>query len=252
MNDFGFIITRCVKDLKHNDLWKQCVQCLFTCYPDKNIVIIDDYSTVPVTEEDYKQEYMQNVYVQKSEMLPGCGELLPYLYLHQKRYFKKAIVLHDSVFVHEPFESNTIITTDTVRYIWSFGEHEPYYKTYCRSLLELLGIDGDVYTKKEWQDQGCFGTMCIIDLYFLDEIISMHNLYILVPFVQTRFHCMCLERVFAIVCFVILKSKDKQVPLSIHGSIVEYMPYGTLFEQYKSHKDYYRQAYSIVKTWNSR
>ena len=78
MNDVGFIITRCVKDLKHNDLWKQCVQCLFTCYPDKNIVIIDDYSTVPVTEEDYKQEYMQNVYVQKSEMLPGCGELLPY------------------------------------------------------------------------------------------------------------------------------------------------------------------------------
>ena len=25
-----------------------------------------------------------------------------------------------------------------------------------------------------------------------------------------------------------------------------------LFEQYKYHKDYYRQTYSIVKTWNSR
>ena len=76
--DVGFIITRCVHFQHHNVLLNECVSCIHSFYPSNLIVIIDDYSSI-----DIDTSSMTNVIVEKSEVSKGCGELLPYIYLHK-------------------------------------------------------------------------------------------------------------------------------------------------------------------------
>jgi hypothetical protein len=241
--DVGFIITRCVHFQHHNVLLNECVSCIRSFYPSNLIVIIDDYSSI-----DIDTSSMTNVIVEKSEVSKGCGELLPYIYLHKNKYFEKAVILHDSVFINSVLDTNTT----TVQYLWSFGEHEPYYRVYTEFLLSLLHIDTEVYIKKEWQDQGCFGTMSVITLSFLTELFDMFPLHILTPYITIRVHRMCLERVFAICCFLFFKKKSELLQPSLYGSIVEYMPYGTTYDEYIQNKEHYKSTYPIIKVWVTR
>ena len=239
----GFIMTRCVHSEKHDVLWKECVSCIRSFYPLNTIIIIDDYSSI-----DIDTSSMTNVLVEKSEVSKGCGELLPYIYLYKKKYFDKAVIIHDSVFMNCVLDTSTT----TVQYLWSFSEHEPYYRVYTEFLLSLLHIDPEVYIKKEWQDRGCFGTMCVITLSFLTELFEVFPLPILAPFINTRLHRMCLERVFAICCFLFFKNRSVPLQHSLYGNIVDYMPYGTSYEEYMQNKQHYTSTYPLIKVWNSR
>ena len=71
----------------------------------KKIVIVDDNSNYEYvkSEFDYK-----NIEIIQSEF-PGRGELLPYYYLLKYKFFKNAVIIHDSVFFHKriPFEKFT-------------------------------------------------------------------------------------------------------------------------------------------------
>ena len=241
--DIGFIITRCVHFEEHNVLLNECISCIRSFYPLNTIVIIDDYSSI-----DFDTSSMTNIIVEKSQVSKGCGELLPYIYLHKNKYFEKAIIIHDSVFINSVIDTSTT----TVQYLWSFGEHEPYYRVYTEFLLSLLHIDKDIYIKKEWQDQGCFGTMCVITLSFLEELFDMFPLPMLAPFITIRVHCMCLERVFAICCFLFFKNRSISLQPSLYGSIVDYMPYGTSYNEYIQNKQHYTSIYPIIKVWISR
>lgn len=242
---FGFVVTRCVRSREHDLLWRHCVRCVRECYPSVPIVVLDDHSDgycVSTCDDP-------NVTIVASDRRPGCAELLPYLYLRTSRRFDKAVVLHDSVFLHRPFAPGVVEDVATVRYLWSFEEHEPYYRTGTERMLACLGIDPDEYVRKEWQGFGCFGTMSIMTLAFLDRLFERYPLENLEPLLHTRLDRMCLERAFAIACFLAL---EKRVAPSVHGDIVQYMPYNTTYGQYVDRNAYWRSTYPIVKVWNGR
>lgn len=246
---FGFIVTRRVCNIDHDKLWRECVRNIRRCYPYVPIVVIDDHST-----HDYSSScgmfdpFMDGlIVVVKSDLPPGCGELLPYIYMHRKRYFHKAVILHDSVFLHVPFAPQVIENVNTVRYLWGFDEQETHFIAPTKYLLTLMNIDPEIYTRKEWE--GCFGTMCIITLSFLEQLMTRYPLYTLVPLMHGRLRRMCLERVFAIACFMMLRNDTEP---SIHGNIVNFMRYGLSYDEYKQHETVLREKYPIIKVWNSR
>ena len=91
---FGFIIIRHVNSEKTNKYWNHNIRLIRRFYPFRLIVIIDDNSNYDYVkaEFDYK-----NIRVVQSEF-PGRGELLPYYYFLKYKFFKNAVILHDSVY----------------------------------------------------------------------------------------------------------------------------------------------------------
>ena len=66
-------------------------------YPFSKIIIIDDNSNYDFVKADveYKNvEFIQSEY-------PGKGELLPYIYYARHKWFERAVIIHDSVFIHK-------------------------------------------------------------------------------------------------------------------------------------------------------
>ena len=100
---YGFIITRHVNTEKTNRYWNQSVKLIRTYYPYRQIVIIDDNSNYDFVKSDH--EY-KNIVIVQSEF-PGRGELLPFIYYLKYKWFDNAVIIHDSLFIHNriPFES---------------------------------------------------------------------------------------------------------------------------------------------------
>lgn len=242
MNPYGFVMTRHVTNEKHDQLWRMACRSIRQFY-DYPIIIIDDYSDIEINDNDLPV----NTTVVKSKYTKGCGELLPLLYLNTERWFECTVILHDSVQLIQPFHES-IWTTSSVRYLWSFEEHEPYYRDITEHLLNFIGIDKEVYNKKEWQGYGCFGVMCIIHINFLSALINRYHLETLEPYITSRFLRMCFERVFSISCFLLLQGYTDP---SLFGNIVTYMPYGLTYDMYMTSTDTWKHL-PCIKIWSAR
>ena len=122
--DYGFIITRHVNSIKTNKYWNYCIQCIRRFYPSEKykIVVIDDNS-----KKEFLKEFnnYENVTYIQSEF-PGRGELLPYYYFYQYHFFKKAVIIHDSVFFQKRIKFENIHLP--VLPLWHF-ENEKKEKT---------------------------------------------------------------------------------------------------------------------------
>lgn len=248
LQNIGFVMVRCVSHPKHARLWKYCYRSIRRYHPSISIVIIDDHSVPELISDE--NDIIGNDYrtlVVRSRYPKGNGEMLPLLYLHEQRWFDVAICIHDSVFLQTVLDETLLSSVKTVRYLWGFVETEPYYRSYCRHHLQRYGLNPNIYDQKKWMP-GCFGTMCIIRLNFLDKLMSKFDLRKL-P-VRTRLERMCLERMFAILCFVTLGGTVPPAPI-IHTDITRYMQYGITFDQFIGNKFRYRTL-PLVKVWNGR
>ncbi len=136
---------------------------------------------------------MTNVTVIESEY-PGAGELLPYYYLWKLKPFKKAIILHDSMFIKEELD-----ISDS-KFLWHFSDHR-----WDRTDLEvemLLALKNrkillDRYCRKDtWI--GCFGAAMVIDVEHLSLIMENEGVEKLLPMIKGREHRMAIERVMAL------------------------------------------------------
>jgi len=96
MTSFGFIITRHVNSEKTNKYWNHSVKLLRILYPYVKIVIIDDNSDQQYIKSQFNYK---NIQIIQSEF-HGRGELLPYYYYIKNKFFDNAIIMHDSVFIH--------------------------------------------------------------------------------------------------------------------------------------------------------
>ena len=94
---YGFILTRHVNSVKTNNYWNHSVKLLRSLYPHRKIIIIDDNSNYDFVKAEF--DYT-NVELIQSEF-QGRGELLPYYYFLKHKFFKNAVVIHDSVFFHK-------------------------------------------------------------------------------------------------------------------------------------------------------
>lgn len=232
----GFIILRHVNSELTNKYWMLSYFYIRKFYPDNPIVIIDDNSNYNFINLK-KEKTLKNTKIVKSEF-PARGELLPYYYFIKNKFFDKAVIIHDSVFIKKKIDFDV----KNYRFIWEF-EHcwdnvkgETNLISALKNSEELLKF----YNKKNlWK--GCFGAMTVISYDFLQEIEKKYEITRLVEFVKNREQRKCLERIFG----CIFEYNDNRNTL--YGNIQKYIKFGIKFDK----KDWYRKK-PIIKVWSGR
>lgn len=252
---YGFIITRHVNSDKTNRYWNQSVKLIRTYYPHRQIVIIDDNSNYDFVKSDH--EY-KNIEIIQSEF-HGRGELLPFIYYLKYKWFDNAVIIHDSLFIHNriSFESFKL----PVIPLW----HCPYDKENLPNLLRIskylkknsllnkilngsqmniLGITNDKYNV-------CFGCQCYINLKFLEKIEIKYNISNLVNVIQNRPDRCALERIFGII-FTIEYPKLHSIP-SFFGNIHKTKnAFEYNYDAYISDFQENKIPHKFVKVWTGR
>lgn len=253
---YGFIITRHVNSELTNQYWNQCVKLIRTHYPLKKIVIIDDNSNYAFiqAQHDYKNlEIIQSEY-------PKRGELLPYIYFLRYKWFDRAVILRDSVFIHKriPFERIGY----PVLPLW----HHAYDKDNLDNLLRISSnLKHNLYLKQRLKgsdinilglNQGekfelCFGAMSYIQLSFLEMLEAKYRITNLIRVINSRTDRCGLERIMGLLFWQ--ECPKLKYTHSLFGSIFKH------HKAFKYHYDEYsndfknKKAYeSFVKVWTGR
>jgi len=239
MNSYGFIIIRHINSTLTNEYWKECYTCIRKFYPENQIVIIDDNSNNSfINSENF---LMTNTQIIKSDY-PGRAELLPYIYFLKNKWFDKAIIIHDSIFIQEYID----FSTDKYKFLWYF-EHDNWDQPADEEdLIKSLDNHEDLldYHNKRHLWKGCFGVMSVISYDFLKSLDDKYSLSNLLDKVKTRYNRCSWERVFASMC----QHRHKYYNFHIFGNILQYCKWGINFYQYKTIKI----DLPVIKVWTSR
>jgi len=254
MDTFGFIITRHVNSEKTNRYWNQNVKLLRRLYPLRKIVVIDDNSnpTFILSDLDYK-----NIEVIQSEF-HGRGELLPYYYFLKYKFFKNAIIIHDSTFFHKriAFEQLDGINVLPLWHFYSDSENIENTKRIVHALKNntlisnKLSRDTNILGMPTDKWFGCFGVQSYISLSFLERIQEKYNITNLIYNVKCRADRCCLERIFGAIfnteCPGLFRQK------SLLGDIMKYQKWGYHYDQYMDDFKQGKLPKYIVKIWTGR
>lgn len=258
MDNLGFIITRHVNSERTNLYWNHSVKLIRTLYSIHiKIIIIDDNSNSEFVknEHDYK-----NIIIINSEY-PTRGELLPYIYYHKHKWFKRAVILHDSSFINKKINFNKIKLP--VLPIWHFEKDIDDVDNTMR-IVKYLKNSNDVIKKlnmvtdqimnininnsTSWK--GCFGVQCVIDLWFVEKLEEKYMFSNLINAVHCRLDRCALERIFACMfhneCSRLISSP------SLMGDIQRLGIWGYTIEQYMEEFNQHKAKYAIMKVWTGR
>lgn len=241
-NSFGFIVIRHVNNALTDKYWKLSYHCIRKYHPDTEIVIIDDNSNYTFVDVHFETT-LHNTTIIKSAYQQR-GEMLPYLYLSEKRFFDIAVILQDSVFLNKNIDLN-LNPNENYKFIWEFEHDWDDDHTEITLLSHLTNNAGliELYRNKtKWK--GCFGSMSVVRLSFLQKVHTNHNITNLIPHITCRAKRSCFERIIA--C-VLQHNDTNQFRGSLLGNIHKYCPWGVHWHQRK-----YFSHLPIIKVWTGR
>lgn len=247
MADVGFIILRHVTSRMTDMYWKECYRCIRRWYPQAPVMIVDDSSSEWL-QEDLMMTRCTVVYDREN---PGRGELLPYLYFHRLKPFRRAIIVHDSVFLQAPLK---IGEAEGIQFLWSIPHHFDYsILQEIRGLIDALpsSVREEVHELYGRKDKWCgaFGVMSVVSWELLNEIVERYDLFRRwLPLLQKRDDRSALERVLGLV-FYHHAANGSPVAASLHGDILKYIHWGVSFTDWL--KGGYEQ-YPVMKVWSGR
>lgn len=259
IDDFGFIITRHVNSETTNKYWINCINCIKNYYKDKKIIIIDDNSNYDfIDEKCFKDD--NKIKIIKSEY-PGRGELLPFYYYHKNKFFNNAVIIHDSVFIHNKIDFDLLINKKIdVIPLWHFNaDRDNYLNTYkIASLLnnslsiqkKITGNDDGLLSLKQYKWYGCFGVQCFINHNFLNSIVAKYKLFNLLHRINNRADRCSLERIFGAIFSI--ENKELYKYKSIFGNIYVHQKWSYNYNQYISDCNQRKINKSIIKVWTGR
>jgi hypothetical protein len=235
--EIGFIVTRHVSTELHGKYYKKCYESIRRFYPEVPIVIIDDNSNQSLIDREYDSK-MQNTTIVQSEY-PKRGELLPYIYFIRNKWFKKAVIIHDSVFINSLID----FSRDNV----SLWDAEHTWNNPSKELYLIMKLNNNKSLVKQYHDKTrwrlCFGVMAFVTHDFIVQLNVEHNLINLINFVVNReFRC-CLERIMGL-----LLCKDGIKP-SEFGNIHKHSSWGFQFSDDIIEKN---PHIPIIKVWSGR
>jgi hypothetical protein len=224
-----------------------------TLYPNRQIVVIDDNSNSAFVKSDFKYK---NLTIVQSEY-PGRGELLPYYYYSIHKWFDKAIILHDSVFIHSriPFETFNM----PVLPLWHFHDYkldnEANNIRIAKSLthgteLALYLTSKNTNLLQQWN--GCFGVQAFITHDFLTSITNKYKLNNLVNVIHNRRDRCSLERIFGLI-FCLEYSKLTAVKSAFGDISNTPMSYKYSYNEYINLLQRQNKVIKrVVKVWTGR
>lgn len=232
----GFIMLRHVNSQTTDKYWQESYDCIRKLYPTNKIIIIDDNSNYSFVS----QKHLSNTEVIQSEY-PGRGELLPYYYYAKNKWFDKAIIIHDSVFIKQPVHANFT----NYKILWSFEHNADQPNDEIRILNTLSNCQELVQfhaQKNLWK--GCFGGMTMIQHDFLKQLDNKYSISNMLNVIHNRRNRMSFERVFA--CIL---QKEYNQDVFLLGNIHKYCQWGYTYEKYKTHAP---QNLPMIKIWTGR
>lgn len=254
VDEMGIIITRHVKSIETNFYWNHNIKCLKRLYPHLKLVVIDDNSNEKFLKTLNKYD---NITVIKSEY-KGRGELLPYIYLIKNNFFKNALILHDSVFMHVKINFLKLIRDNVkVLPIWHFNPDKEdidnrlniaSYLHNANQIYSKLNLNENILGLNHLKWYGCFGAQTFINRDFLLHLNRKYMLTNLIPHINTRQDRQCLERILGCIFYSEYKSDKK----SLLGDIMCYQKYGYSFKEYMTDINKKRLPKLIVKVWTGR
>jgi hypothetical protein len=246
----GFIMTRHVNSEMTNRYWQDCYRSIRRFYSSAIILIIDDNSDLSFVRID-DDLVLENCFFIRSEF-PRCGEFLGYYYFHKYRPFKKAVILHDSVFFqryidfqyHEPFRS-----------LWHFVQHHWDDEVIEIGLLSTLRYAEELiafyHQKNRWY--GSFGQQAVCTLEWIDRMEDKYGFLGLVHHIRDRQTRSCMERIVG--CVAAKEDPSLCSTPSLFGAIFSFLPWGYSYDDYRQDRqDCTSRAYRlpIIKVWTSR
>jgi hypothetical protein len=253
MDDFGFIITRHVISNKTNEYWNNSIKCLRKLYPLKKIIVIDDNSNYNFVKAYTNYENIEFI---QSEF-PGSGELLPYYYFYKNKFFKNAVILHDSVFFHRRVNFEKFSKIDVLPF-WHFSaDKENYMNSFYlisnmknKHLIDKYLVPNNFQVLGYFNNwNGCFGLQSYISSDFLSHIVNKYDLFELLNKVKTRLDRCCLERILGIIFYNESKTKLN----SLLGNIHNYQNFNYSYDDYKRDLLIKKKLPQlIVKIWTGR
>ena len=252
--NLGFIIIRNVISEKTNEYWQECYKCIRKYY-NNLIIIIDDNSNPEFIKSEFD---LENCHIIKSEY-NGVGEILGYYYYYKYNFFKKAVIIHDSVFINKKINFDLV---ENIKFIWHFSHEWDTESDEIKLLNNILNYNDDdnnknnlnkkllnFYYEKSWM--GCFGIQSVISHTFLQLIFEKYELYNLIHIIKNRNDRMNLERIFGLICA--FENKNLIINPSFYGKIHHYIHWGYTFDMYlNDRKKNNLDKYDIIKVWSGR
>jgi len=218
---FGFIIITNVTSDQTDKYWRESITCIRKYYSNK-IIIINDNSN-PIYSIDISS--YENVEKINSEY-KGRGELLPYFYFYNNRFFDKAIIIHDSMFINKYIDFNKIYNAFFCigKSRWDHTDAIIDKLSYLNESVKLI----DIYKNKKDKWNMCFGAQMITTYDLLKTIVDKYNLFILLDKIKTRNDRMDFERIIGLLYSIETDFKIKNLFGDIHDytfpdSLEDYM-----------------------------
>ena len=248
--NLGFIITRNVISEKTNEYWQECYKCIRKYY-NNLIIIIDDNSNSEFINSELN---LENCHIIKSEY-NGVGEILGYYYYYKYNFFKKAVIIHDSVFINKKINFDLV---ENIKFIWHFSHEWDTESDEIKLLNNILDENDNnnlkdkllkFYYEKSWM--GCFGIQSVISYTFLQLIFEKYELYNLIHIIKNRNDRMNLERIFGFICTI--ENRNLILNPSFYGKIHHYIHWGYTFDMYLNDRQKNNlDKYDIIKVWSGR
>jgi hypothetical protein len=220
MSEFGFIVPACPQNNTHKNILYNCINSIYKYHPGIDIVVIFSNLSDESLVTEIKKDYPSLIY--ESSILNISADMLALFYYKLNKYFKKAIVIHDSVEVLSQFNITDI---NDIKYIWYATNHilewnkikEPetdfnkknniiVHDDLNKYIINNIIINDDfkkycqyIYMSKEkWSV--CVGPCYIITYDFLNKLDSDTNIIHLMMKMHDKRMRMAIESLLSIAC----------------------------------------------------
>lgn len=269
MQDFGIIMGRFIgpNSPSSGELTQRCWKSIRAALPaDVPIVIVDDHSKGPDPyANDPARLADRHLTIVTTKLEAGKGEFGLYWYFWTQRPFRRALIVHDSMYFNDLLAGDELRDTWTkplekghgIRMLWHFPRNQ-YDPPYIPDLLAELPNRGAalemlrMYQKRQFA--ACFGMSTLIDWEFLDQVLVGHyDWFSLLNVVKVRLDREAMERVMGLILCHHFGGFDD---ICLYGPIMEHENAFDLeskipFER-RLASEVLRARYPVWKSWHGR
>jgi len=251
----GFILLRHVNSLRTNLYWNQSIRLLKKYYPNNIIFIVDDNSDLKYLKTEPSTN-LQNVITILSEY-NGRGELLPYIYFLKHKWFENAVIIHDSVFIHETIDFENIIKNinNTAISLWHFDNNNSEIDNILK-ISTYLNNNNNIksniikWNKSKWKS--CVGSMTLINHTFLVNLNNKYNFINLLNCITNRSDRCAFERIIGILIHLETTHNKPSIFGNINLSHLESLMCDYTFEKYIKAYNSSKVPTKVIKVWTGR